>query len=75
MNAYPWGTVVGILADALPDTMQDNRRDVANGMVEEALNQILGKKGQAWDTIRRDTSKKKNMLFIARKQPPEAGVT
>jgi phage terminase small subunit len=66
-RGIPWGTVVGILAEALPATMQDDRRQVANGMVEEALNQILGKKGQAWETVRRDTSKKKNMLFIVRK--------
>jgi hypothetical protein len=66
-RGIPWGTVVGILAAALPETIQDDHRQVANGMVEEALNEILGKKGQAWETVRRDTSKKKNMLFIIRK--------
>jgi hypothetical protein len=71
-RGIPWGTVVGVLADALPDTMQDDRRDVAHGMVEEALNQVLGKEGQAWETVRRDTSRKKGMVFITRKHPPGA---
>jgi hypothetical protein len=74
-RGIPWGTVVTILAKALPDTMQDDPRYVANGMVEEALNQILGKKGQFWQTARRDTLNKKNMLFITRIKPPEDGVT
>jgi hypothetical protein len=36
-------------------------------MVDEAMNRLLGAQGVAWETVRRDTSKKKGMCFIVRK--------
>ena len=64
-KGIPWGVVVGILKDALPDTMLD-RESVAFRMVPDALNEILGPKDEAWTTERRGRGAKPT-LFIVRK--------
>jgi uncharacterized protein len=66
-RGIPWGVVMGMLEKALPDSME-NRNEVARGMVDEAVAAIVGTKGAAWETVRRDTAAKKNMLFIVRKK-------
>jgi uncharacterized protein len=66
-GGIPWGKVMGILEKALPDSME-NRNDVARGMVDEAVSAVVGEKGRSWEALRRDTSTKKNMLFIVRKK-------
>jgi hypothetical protein len=63
-SGVPWGVVKGMLAEALPSTMDDRDR-VAYHLVPEAMTQILGEKGFAWDTERRGS---KNTTFIIRKQ-------
>jgi hypothetical protein len=68
-RGIPWGRVVGLIADALPDTMGSDRQNVAYGMVEEAMTRLLGGKDEAWETVRRDTARKSGMLFIVRKAP------
>jgi uncharacterized protein len=61
-NGIPWGVVKGLLAEALPSSMHD-RDAVAYNLVPEAITQILGEKGLAWDTERRGN---KNTTFIVR---------
>ena len=63
-GGIPWGVVKGILAEALPATMDDRDR-VAYHLVPEAMTQILGEKGFAWDTERRGA---RNTTFIRRRQ-------
>jgi hypothetical protein len=61
-SGIPWGVVKGILVEALPSTM-DDRDTVAYHLVSEAMTQILGEKGLAWNTERRGV---KNTTFIVR---------
>ena len=66
-DGLPYGKVLGILANALPDTM-DDRRNVAYGLVPEAVSEILGgPQGTAWDTDRRPTKSGKDVTFIFKK--------
>lgn len=60
-RGIPWGVVLGKLASALPDTM-DDRGNYAYQLVPEAMNQLLGK--DCWDTEKRGT---KNTTFIVKK--------
>ena len=60
-NGIPWGVVVGKLADALPETM-DNRSSYAHQLVSPTMDELLGNNG--WDTERRGA---KNTLFIFKK--------
>jgi hypothetical protein len=63
-NGIPWGVVIGLLRDALPDSM-DGREEVARNLVVDAINQICGgPKDSAWTTERRGT---KNTLFIVKR--------
>lgn len=62
---FPWGGVVGILERALPDTMED-RNSVAYGMVVEALDAILGDKGEAWEAVKRVTKSGKPVTMVTR---------
>jgi len=66
-KGIPWGVVVGILTDALPETMSD-RKSVAFRLVPDALNELLGPKDEAWTTERRGHGAKPT-LFIVRKGP------
>ena len=59
-RGIPWGVVLGKLASALPDTM-DDRDNYAYQLVPEAMNQLLGEKG--WDTEKRGA---KNTTFIVK---------
>jgi hypothetical protein len=63
-SGIPWGVVKGILEEALPSTMDDRER-VAYHLVPEAITEILGPKGFAWDTERRGP---KNTTFIVRRR-------
>lgn len=66
-NGLPYGKIVGILADALPETM-DDRKNVAYGLVPEAVSDILGgTQGVAWDTERRATKSGKDVTFLFKK--------
>lgn len=65
-GGFPWGGVVGILADALPDIVED-KQDVAYHMVVEALNQVLGPKGEVWDAERRSTKSGKLTTMVYKK--------
>jgi uncharacterized protein len=63
-GGIPWGTVLGILKEALPPTMRD-REDIAKGLVPDAMTRILGgPRDVAWKTERRDTARKQGVLFI-----------
>jgi len=65
-GGIPWGTVLGILKNALPDSMRD-RDEVAKGLVPDAISRILGGPREvAWKTERRDTARKPVVLFIIR---------
>ena len=59
-RGIPWGVVLGKLASALPDTM-DDRGNYAYQLVPEAMNQLLGK--DCWDTEKRGV---KNTTFIVK---------
>jgi len=66
-KGLPYGKVVGILADALPETM-DDRKNVAYGLVPEAVSEILGgTQSVAWDTDRRRAKSGKDVTFIFKK--------
>jgi uncharacterized protein len=51
-DGIPWGRVVGLLKEALPETM-DDRDNVAYNLVPRALKKILGERDEAWKTERR----------------------
>ena len=51
-DGIPWGRVVGLLKEALPETM-DDRDNVAYNLVPRALKEILGERDEAWKTERR----------------------
>ena len=59
-HGIPWGVVLGKLASALPDTM-DDRNNYANQFVPEAMDQLLGQ--ESWKTERKGT---KNTTFIVK---------
>jgi hypothetical protein len=61
-GGIPWGRVVGLLKEALSDTM-DDRDSVAFNLVPKALTRILGEEGKTWRTERRG---QKNTLFIVK---------
>lgn len=62
---FPWGGLVGILERALPTTIED-RNGVAFGMVADALEEILGPKGTAWDAEKRPTKSGKTTTMVYR---------
>ncbi len=62
-TGIPWGKLIGILKDALPETM-DDRDSVAYNLVPQALNTILGPQNERWATERRGV---KNTLFVVKK--------
>lgn len=61
-RGIPWGRVLGLLKDALPDSM-DDRDSVARALVPRALNELLGPQNVGWITERRG---ERNTLFILR---------
>jgi len=64
-NGIPYGMVVGILKNGLPDTMND-RDTMAFRMVPAALNELLGPQHQAWDTEMRDSKDGRRIRFVVR---------
>ncbi len=64
-DGIPWGKVVGILKESLPETMVD-RDTVAYNLVPEAVSEALkGSQGEVWGTERRG---KKNTTFIVKRK-------
>lgn len=68
-RGIPWGVVMGILKDKLPETMAD-RDEIAFQLVPEALNMIAGGDAKGWHTEKRQTSKGP-MTFVV-KGPKES---
>ena len=64
-DGIPWGRVVGLLAEALPESVH-NRSEFAYKLVAEAMNTVLGKQKEAWDAAYRETSSGKRISFIFR---------
>jgi len=62
-NGIPWGRLIGLLKEGLPNTM-DDRDTLAYNLVPQALNAILGAQNEAWTTERRGP---KNTLFVVKK--------
>lgn len=62
-GGIPWGKVVGLLKEALPETM-DDRDSVAYHLVPRALTKILGARDEAWRTERRGA---RGTTFIIKK--------
>lgn len=62
-DGIPWGRVVGLLKEALPETM-DDRDNVAYNLVPKALKEILGERDEAWKTERRGA---RGTTFIIKK--------
>ena len=62
-GGIPWGRVVGLLKEALPETM-DDRDNVAYHLVPKAITEILGEREEAWRTERRGT---RGTTFIVKK--------
>jgi len=62
-NGIPWGRLIGLLKEGLPNTM-DDRDTLAYNLVPQALNAILGPQNEAWTTERRGP---KNTLFVVKK--------
>jgi DNA helicase HerA-like ATPase len=66
-RGIPWGTVKGILRDALPETVSD-RDDLAFRLVPEAVSELLeGPQGTAWDTERRATRDGRQVTFVVKR--------
>ncbi|HEU0003298.1 MAG TPA: hypothetical protein VFQ36_20470, partial [Ktedonobacteraceae bacterium] len=57
MRGMPWGVIGGFLKEVLPDTLED-RRDIAFGLVIEALEKAFGPENEAWHTDRLPTGGK-----------------
>jgi len=67
-RGIPWGTVKGILKDALPDTVSD-RDDFAYRFVAEAVSEVLGgTQGEAWDIERRAARNGRQVTFIVKRE-------
>ena len=62
-NGIPWGVVLGILKEALPETMED-RDQRAKDLVPVAVSRILGEQNKAWKAERRTAKNGKQVLFI-----------
>ncbi|EDN66395.1 hypothetical protein BGP_4910 [Beggiatoa sp. PS] len=59
-NGIPWGVVVGLLENALPEQV-DNRSNVAHNLITGAMNQLLGENN--WNTEMRGQQKKTCFIF------------
>jgi hypothetical protein len=51
-QGLPWGVVVGILKNCLPQSMQD-RNDLAYTLVKDAVIEVVGQEDVAWHTERK----------------------
>lgn len=69
-GGLPYGTVVGILKGALPETMND-RDTMAFRLVPTALDELLGPQHQAWETEMRETKGGRRVRFVVRLLPKE----
>jgi hypothetical protein len=61
-NGIPWGVVIGMLKESLPNTLGD-RDSIAYNLVPVAMNTLVGPKDKAWTTERRGP---KSTLFIVK---------
>jgi hypothetical protein len=52
----PWGVIIGIFKDELPDTLED-RHYIASNLVREALERIFGPEDETWFTFKGPGSK------------------
>ncbi|HVB25005.1 MAG TPA: hypothetical protein VNG51_23925 [Ktedonobacteraceae bacterium] len=50
-RGIPWGGILRLLADELPDTIE-NKSDVAYYLVREALERSFGPRDEAWHTYK-----------------------
>jgi Helicase HerA, central domain len=62
-KGIPWGVILGFLADELPDTIE-NRRDVANYLVREALERFFGMENKAWHTFKRPNRENRQIIWV-----------
>lgn len=64
-GGLPYGTIVGILKSALPETMND-RDTTAFRLVPSALDELLGPQQKGWDTEMRDSKGGKRVRFVVK---------
>jgi hypothetical protein len=64
-GGLPYGTIVGILKNALPDTMND-RDTMAFRLVPSALDELLGPQQKNWDTEMRESKGGKRVRFVVK---------
>ena len=62
-RGIPWGVILGILADALPETIE-NKRDVANYLVREALERFFGIENEAWHSFKRSNREGRQISWV-----------
>jgi hypothetical protein len=62
-RGIPWGVLIGFLADQLADTLED-RREIASGLVKEALDQIFGTENEAWHSFKHIGGSGKQTTFV-----------
>ena len=62
-RGIPWGAILGILADALPETIE-NKRDVANYLVRRSSGKILGVENKAWHSFKRANREGKLISWV-----------
>jgi hypothetical protein len=62
-KGIPWGVIVGFFKNNLPDTLED-KNEIAFQLVQEALDQIFGRKGDGWTSEKRSTAGGKPTTFV-----------
>lgn len=67
-EGLPWGRMIGLLEEKLPETLED-RHEVAHNLVREALERTLGPENQAWHSFRREGRTGKQTTWVKAGKP------
>ena len=60
-----WGVILGFLADELPKTIEEQeRRAIANQLVPDALEQVLGPRNEVWHTSQEPNRNGKQITWV-----------
>ncbi|MEO8972802.1 MAG: hypothetical protein ABI406_14530 [Ktedonobacteraceae bacterium] len=62
-KGIPWGGILRLLADELPDTIE-NKGEVAYYLVAEALERIFGPREEAWHTYKQANREGKPIVRV-----------
>jgi hypothetical protein len=62
-DGVPWGELIGYLAGQLPETL-DDRDNIAYKLVAKAMNEIFGRQGETWHTVKKPGKTGKTVTFV-----------